>query len=384
MGGAMNQRRWGDGGATRLLLVAAPVVLLLAGEGLCSPVVTMGGGGGGQNGQQQLQQQGQTLISYSYFEKDEAQRRNLAFFVRHGQPALQRAADHRRSPQFRTVYTVSGPACSDCAAMVRELGLEEVQGASFHRGTITQAHSNGAVTLLRRQENVGMDFGNHNVTLAWGKDRWSSSFFRIRYFVFLNSSVRGPFVPSYFSAVAHWTQAFTSLLTPKVKVVGPSLVCLPSRDKGGPGPRLESFVFATDNVGLNMLSDAGVFNIWVEKKDIILNGEYGLTKAVFAAGYDVATLLLKYGLGVNWKDEANWFCNNQVHPSRECSYDGVSQNPLETVFIKSTWGVSPTLTNKYSQWMDDRLDGNSTAGRFDLMRFRAAITHRNICKLNNI
>lgn len=117
----MEQRRWGAGGASRLLLVAASVVLLLAGDSLCSPrgsVVRVRA-----QGRQQGQQQGQTLISYSYFEKDEAQRRNLAFFVRHGQPALQRAADRAGSPQFRTVYTVSGPACSDCAAMVRELGL---------------------------------------------------------------------------------------------------------------------------------------------------------------------------------------------------------------------------------------------------------------------
>ena len=39
-----------------------------------------------------------------------------------------------------------------------------------------------------------------------------------RYFIFLNSSVRGPFYPSYMPQPWQWTQAYTSRLTSSVKV----------------------------------------------------------------------------------------------------------------------------------------------------------------------
>ena len=39
-----------------------------------------------------------------------------------------------------------------------------------------------------------------------------------RYFIFLNSSVRGPFFPSYMPAGWQWTQAYTSRLTSQIKV----------------------------------------------------------------------------------------------------------------------------------------------------------------------
>ena len=68
---------------------------------------------------------------------------------------------------------------------------------------------------------------------------------RRRYYVFLNSSVRGPFYPSYMPAGWHWPRAFTDRLRGRVKVVASSLVCLPEVDAGGFGPkvRLQLLVF---------------------------------------------------------------------------------------------------------------------------------------------
>lgn len=58
------------------------------------------------------------------------------------------------------------------------------------------------------------------------------------YFIFLNSSVRGPFFPSYMPRAWQWTQAFTQGLTKVTKIVGSSLVCLPPQDPGGYGPKV--------------------------------------------------------------------------------------------------------------------------------------------------
>ncbi len=61
---------------------------------------------------------------------------------------------------------------------------------------------------------------------------------RYRYFLFLNSSVRGPFFPSYQPAGWQWPRAFTDRLSGNVKVVASSIVCLPEVDAGGYGPKV--------------------------------------------------------------------------------------------------------------------------------------------------
>lgn len=67
--------------------------------------------------------------------------------------------------------------------------------------------------------------------------------------MFLNSSVRGPFVPSYMPATWQWHQAFTQRLQGDVVGVCSSLVCLPDMDAGGPGPKMESWAFALTRKG---------------------------------------------------------------------------------------------------------------------------------------
>lgn len=40
-------------------------------------------------------------------------------------------------------------------------------------------------------------------------------------------------------------------------------------------------------------------------------GEYGITAALFDAGFTIDTLMSKYG-AVDWTDRSNWNCNDQV------------------------------------------------------------------------
>lgn len=55
---------------------------------------------------------------------------------------------------------------------------------------------------------------------------------KYKYFIFLNSSVRGPFVPPYMPEGWQWTRAYTDRLVGDVKAVSSSLVCLPEVDAG--------------------------------------------------------------------------------------------------------------------------------------------------------
>lgn len=85
------------------------------------------------------------------------------------------------------------------------------------------------ITMLKRIENEGMDFAAHNTSMTYAmqnKDFWG----KYKYFIFLNSSVKGPFVPKYYPF--HWTQTYLSKMKGGVKAVSSSIVCLPDVDAG--------------------------------------------------------------------------------------------------------------------------------------------------------
>lgn len=121
------------------------------------------------------------------------------------------------------------------------------------------AADSGALAMLLRTENEGMDFAAHNATLEYLQAR--SRLTRYSYFILLNSSVRGPFVPAYMPAGWRWPHAYTSRLRDDVHAVSSSLVCLPHVDLGGHGPKLESWAAAVDAAGLAVLVEEGVFEV---------------------------------------------------------------------------------------------------------------------------
>ena len=148
-----------------------------------------------------------------------------------------------------------------------------------------------------------------------------------KYFIFLNSSVRGPFWPAYMPPDWSWTRAYTDRLRGRVKVVSSSLVCLPEIDAGGPGPKVcadfqpltlclahawgiciemllhkhmqvESWAFGVDADGLELLTDAGVFHTRECKlcnDGVVVAGEYGLSTVILRAGYNIGTLMAMCG-----------------------------------------------------------------------------------------
>lgn len=107
---------------------------------------------------------------------------------------------------------------------------------------------------------------------------------------------------------------------------------------------------------------------------VVVRGEYGISRVLLERGYNIDTLMLKYK-GINWRDEEHWNCNNNVHPSRIGMYDGISQHPLETVFIKSSWGVGEPFTSHYSSWLTSQSIGEATTkGFFDKAGYQKSLS----------
>ena len=81
------------------------------------------------------------------------------------------------------------------------------------------------------------------------------------------------------------------------QVVASSLVCLPALDAGGAGPKAESWAFATDLEGLQLLMQNHVFGSRSCKlcdDGVVVLGEYGLTNVLMSNGYSIATLMARY------------------------------------------------------------------------------------------
>ena len=66
-----------------------------------------------------------------------------------------------------------------------------------------------------------------------------------------------------------------------------------------------------------------------------VKGEYGLSETLLGAGYNLATLMARYAPSTDWREKRHWHCNNNVHPSRHGTYDGISMHPFETMFVKA-------------------------------------------------
>lgn len=83
----------------------------------------------------------------------------------------------------------------------------------------------------------------------------------------------------------------------------------------------------------------------------------------------------RYPADLDWRDERNWGCNDNVHPSRHGTYDGISMHPFETVFIKASWHVGEPHLSHYTRWMMGQAASDpNTRGSFNETMYRYAIS----------
>ena len=74
----------------------------------------------------------------------------------------------------------------------------------------------------------------------------------------------------------------------------------------------------------------------------------------------------RYALDTDWRDQNNWNCNDNVHPSRHGTYGGISMHPYETMFVKESWHVGEPFLSRYTQWRRDHSIGKpGTEGIFN-------------------
>ena len=215
--------------------------------------------------------------------------------------------------------------------------------------------------IVIKRDNIGFDFGAHGVSITHLLDQYETiENIPCNNFMFINCSVIGPFLPSYYPTNIHWTNIFTSRLSESIKLVGTSLVNIQFvKNKlfnNFAGPNIEGFCFCLDKVGLLLVYNKGTVFVNHQNKQLCIHdGEFGLSNVITDNGYNIDCLLYKYE-NVDWTDKQNWIIYNNDHkfPSRKDKYDGISIHPFEVVFHKWYWFnddiVNYDYVKKYKQW----------------------------------
>jgi len=175
-----------------------------------------------------------------------------------------------------------------------------------------------------------------------------------QYFLLMNSSVRGPFLPVFYSHDRPWTVAFTDLLNDDVKLVGTTISCEISL-------HIQSMVLATDAVGLELIEAAGALGCPTSAAAAVEMYELPSSEAILDAGYNIASLLARYR-GTDWRRYRQVRCNAALNPIG--SSDGLPLDPFEVLFVKAKANLQvPTAAflERYTRYYMRKSDSMSEA-----------------------
>lgn len=261
---------------------------------------------------------GRIACIYAYYEKTRDYLDNLAYFLRHGV-----------DDEIDYVFVVNG----SCSLRFPERPNIKV--------------------ILR--ENSGFDFGGHSAGVA-SLDR------DYDYYVFLNATCRGPFLPPYVRM--HWSEPFLDLMNEKVHLCGASIAVQYNTDwipyftatHAWPRqyyPAVESYFFVLSRTGLDIALAAGIFSPRDERGywDVVFRREIGLSISILSKGYNIDCLIPEMH-GVDYR---NCFANfNPSHftPTGAGSCFGRSLHPYEVVFIKQNRSILDAEVNSLSRYFD--------------------------------
>jgi hypothetical protein len=254
---------------------------------------------------------GRTLIIYSGHEINE----NFLFFCRNG---------YIDNAKYDFVFIFNNPS------LKLEFSIEKPN-----------------VKIMTR-ENIGLDFGGWtDVLLSKDPDNEGRYLYeKYDYFILLNSTVRGPFLPIWYDQLqyGYWPELFTSKLNDDVKLVGAAVAFYMMK------PFISSAFLVMDQLGLKVARDSRIIDpqtIDIKKCEVVMRKEIGLSDAIIQAGYNIYSMLQCYRSS-SLKDyllPQTSLCH--LNPN---AYYGIDVNPYEVIFIKQNRKIEPLVMDRYTDW----------------------------------
>lgn len=215
----------------------------------------------------------------------------------------------------------------------------------------------------RARENVGRDFCSWSTTLN------ELDIEQYKFFIFMNASVRGPFIaPIFLNGVEHidWTRLFTRQIDGNNKLIGTSINC---RDKyqalSKETVHLQSMFLVTDSDGVQLILKEDQWTCkHTTREEGIRYGEVGLSRTFIKHGFNLVSQMQYWdGHDFRNKEATMTKCNAECpHGQGPIGHDnyfegglcGFSLNPWEMVFFKMNRAVSEKQVAAYTEWTDHK------------------------------
>jgi hypothetical protein len=142
------------------------------------------------------------------------------------------------------------------------------------------------VTILFR-DNIGYDFG------GWSDALLTNNLYEnYSHFIFLNSSVVGPFLPSYYKG--KWTDIYINGLQNNIKLFGSTInTCRDPLNKS----HVQSYIFSMDKTTLQYLIDCEIFSMtnYVQTfNEAIYNKEVVMSRKIIENKWNIGSLFPHY------------------------------------------------------------------------------------------
>ena len=256
-----------------------------------------------------------TLVVYVYGKTHALAEKNLIFFVRHAV----RRSDHA------DYYFI----------------LQQIDKTYFDESKLPVLPPNAHYI---QHENKCFDLG----TIGWFLSSGMIDRTRYKYFIFLNSSIRGPFIVSYYEGTT-WYTIFTRRLNDHIKLVGCTINCESA-------PHVQSYLWALSLETLDfLLTNSTVFTCHKKMRDTIVNGEISASQTLVNAGFGIDSLMTKYR-NVDFRYNVTQKCVDILNPTATRAVNGITLDPYELVFVKMKGLAVQDLENRqrvavYEKWL---------------------------------
>lgn len=261
------------------------------------------------------------LILYCYYEKNNIYKNNLQIFLKYG---LHDECDY--------LFIINGDI------------------------TIYIPKQKNIKVIFRKNEDY--DFGAYYDAL-----NTQEIINKYNYYFFINTSVRGPFIPTYINI--KWYQPFINLLKDDIKLVGTTINILNTDSNESntfynitkftkPYTHVQTQMFAMDNECLNFLMSKKLFedNNYNNYVEFIAIKEILMTQLVLKNNWNISCIIPEYQ-NIDYrllKEDINFSSiNGDINFTNGCF--GRTIHPYESIFIKINRNISVNEINSISTYL---------------------------------
>ena len=205
------------------------------------------------------------------------------------------------------------------------------------------------------------------ISLLWSAALSSRDLKEYVYFIFINSSSRGPFLPIWNKE--NWVNHLTGMITTEVKLAGPTVGYYATEKDNIYVPHVQSMVFVTDHVGLNIAFQKNILGPTLPQlshEQTSIQCEVAFSSYILDAGYNIACLLAAYrnvdfrtlkerdGMKLQPRPTNYGQFPSSIRANHHWGKDyySMSPHPYEILFIKTSSWAAPNylVLMNYCSW----------------------------------